>query len=161
ADSARADECVARDDLLDDVQRSPLCLKRGRRDFACEPRLVVVEESAVLDYLLRDWVESARELRERNLLAAPDSLYEAEVGRGQKPDVLAVLPVDFLNRLRDDEFESRGLLRERRGLARRAAPLRQTRHDDREPAVLNLILLHRALAHADVDVLAQRLVVVE
>src|SRR5437764_565946 len=99
SDLSGADEGVARDDLLDDVQRSPICFEGRRRDFTCETRLVVVEESAVLDYLLRDWVESARELRERNLLAAPDSLYKAEVGRGQKPDVLAVLPVDFLNRL--------------------------------------------------------------
>src|ERR1700749_1816836 len=161
ADSSGAHERVPRDDLLDDVHRPLSGFERGRRDTACEPGLVVVEEAAVLDYLLRDWVGPARELFERNLLAAPYPFDEPEVGRSEQPNVLAVLPVNLLDGLRDDESEPRRLLRERRGFARRPAALREPGDYDAKTPALHLVLLDRALAHPDVDVLAQSLVVIE
>src|SRR5215210_5040897 len=61
----------------------------------------------------------------------------------------------------DDQFYPGPLLRIRRCLARRAAAFGKTRDDHREATLLYFILLHGPFAHADVDVLAQRLVVIE
>ena len=124
-------------------------VKRRRRHFAGETRLVVLEEPAVLDDVLRDRIETLGELRERDLFAASNALDQAEVGRRQQADVLRVLAVDLLDALGDDELDAGRLLGVRRGLARRAAALREPGDDDGEAAVLDLVLLDRAFAQAD------------
>jgi hypothetical protein len=161
ADLAGAHEGVARDDLFHDVHRALLGLKpRGHR-LAREPRLVVVEQAAVFDDRLRDGVEAARELFERNLFPAADALDEAEVRGRQEPYVLRVLPVNLLDRPGDDQLYPRGLLRVGRGLARRPASLGEAGDDRAEIPLLDFHFLDGLLAHPDVNVLAERLVVIE
>ena len=69
------------------------------QDFPGQPGLVVVEETTMLDDLLRDWVESLGEFSEWNFFAATDTFDQAEIGRSQQPDVLRVLAVDLFNAL--------------------------------------------------------------
>ena len=78
-----------------------------------------------------------------------------------KPDVLRVLAVNLFDALRDDQLNARPFLSVRRSFARRTTTFRQTRNDDRKAAVLHFVLLDGAVAHADVNVFAQRLVIVE
>src|SRR5690606_8089401 len=103
---------------------------------------------------------AARELLDADRLAAPDALDQAGVGRRQEPDVLGVLAVDLLDRLRDDELHAGLQLAERRGLAARAAALRQSADDDREPAVPDRVAFDVSATQADEAVARERLVVV-
>ncbi len=114
----------------------------------------------MLDHVGADRIEPAGELADRDLLAPHRPLDDAEVGRGQEPDVLAVLPVDLLDALGDDDLDPRLALRVRRRLARAPAPLRAPADDDLEPPTLDGVALDDAAAQPDQAVPSERLVVV-
>ena len=100
--AAHVDHHVPRDDLLASVIGRRAVVDRRAPRLALQPRLVVREEPAVLDDLALIASSPRGELRERDLLAAADALDQAEVGRREQADVLAVLPVDLLDAFGDD-----------------------------------------------------------
>jgi hypothetical protein len=71
-----------------------------------QPLLIEVEKAATLDYLARDRIYTLGELGERDVFTSPDPLYEAEVGRCENSEVLAVLIIDAFNVLGDDESDT-------------------------------------------------------
>ncbi len=101
-----------------------------------------------------------RELGDRDGLAGLDAGDEAEVRRREEADVLRVLPVDLLDAVRDDELDARLQLAVGRGLAARAAALRDTADDDAEAAGLDRVFQDLAAAQADQAVPGEGLVVV-
>ncbi len=136
----------------------------GQEDFLLQARDVEGKQAAVLDDLAGDVVLAAGEFGERNLFAAPDLVDQAEVGRGQHAQVLAVLLVDALDVLGDHELDAGGALGVGRLLAARsfAAPL--AAHRAHEPAALDVAALDGQLVaalQAGVGKLAQGLVEVE
>ena len=120
----------------------------GSETLALKPRDVEREEPAVLDDLPGDFVFAGGELFERDFVARGDSLDQIEVGRGQQPEVLTVLFVDSLVVFGDDQPNTGGDFRVRRGLAARslAAPFAGNRSD--EAAVLDVVALNRELVAA-------------
>ena len=69
-------------------------------------RLTRLLGATILDDLTRDVVLSGRKLRELNHLSRLDSVDDAEVARGQNPQVLAVLVVDPLNAMSDNDLDA-------------------------------------------------------
>jgi hypothetical protein len=115
---------MAREDLLAEGHRAGERRQRRWSDPPLHTRAVVREEAAVLDDGRADRIEIAGELAHRDLFAARDAREEPEVGARQEADVLRVLAVDLLDALRDDELHSGRQLAVGRGLAARAATLR-------------------------------------
>ena len=81
--------------------------RRRQRHLPLQPGHVELEEPAVFDDLPGDLVGACGELRQRNALAGADSLDQAEVGGGENAQVLAVLIVDALDALADDDLDPR------------------------------------------------------
>jgi hypothetical protein len=74
---------------------------------------------------------------------------------------LRVLAVDLFDAFGNNQLNTGPLFGIRRRLARRAATFRKAGDDHGKAALLNLVLLYRAVAHADVDVLTQRFVIIK
>src|SRR5439155_457741 len=136
---------------------------RREDDFPLEPGDVEVEQPAVLDDAARDLALALGEGCERNRLAAPHSVDDREVGSGEYSQILAILPVDPLDVLGDDQLDAGAHLGVRRLLPRRAlaAPLAADRRHEatalhRSPRDRELL----AAFQAQVREVAQRFVVV-
>ena len=71
------------------------------------------------------------------------------IGAGVKADVLAVLPVDLLDALGDDELDAGLELGVGRRLARAAAALAAPADDHAEAAALDRVFLDDSAAQAD------------
>src|SRR3974390_1085484 len=97
------------------------------------------QQSARADHLLRDVVPSAQESLERNGLAGANALQHAEISGGQNAEVVAILAVDALEALSDDQAHAGGLLRKRARFARRALAVALASDDYLEAAVLESI----------------------
>ena len=81
--------------------------RRRQHHLPLQARHVELEEPAVLDDLPRDVVGTVGELGQRDRLAGADPVDEAEVCRGENAQVLAVLVVDALDALADDNPDAR------------------------------------------------------
>ncbi len=135
--------------------------RRRGHDLAREARDVVRVEAAALDDLARDLVRSLREFRKRDRLAPADPVDQRKIGRGEDAEVLAVLPVDPLDVLRDHEPDPGAPFRVRRLFARRALPAALSRDADGESPRLHVPFSDRlfpAAREADVRIVAQPLV---
>src|SRR2546430_651716 len=77
---SRLHESMTRDDLFHDVHRTLLRFECRRLYLSGETRFVVIEETAVFDNRFRDSVKAARELFQRNLLAATNTFDQTEIG---------------------------------------------------------------------------------
>ena len=80
--------------------------RRRQRHLAPHPRHVELEQPAVLDDLAGDVIRAGREFAQRNRLPGADSVDEPEVRRGEDAQVLAVLVVDALDALADDDLDA-------------------------------------------------------
>src|SRR5436309_2682071 len=123
---------MAGDDLLAERHGPARSVGRREDDFPLEPGDVEVEQPAVLDDAARDLALALGEGCERNRLAAPHSVDDREVGSGEYSQILAILPVDPLDVLGDDQLDAGAHLGVRRLLPRRAlaAPLAADRRHE-------------------------------
>ena len=96
---------MARNHLFAERHRTPAGGGRRQGRLALQPRHVVVEQTAVLDDAPRDFALTLGEGRERDLLAAADLGDDREIGGRQDAQVLAILPIDALDVLGDDELD--------------------------------------------------------
>src|SRR5205807_8446409 len=101
-----------------------------------------------LDELPRAFIFAAGEFSQRDFLACPHLIYKVEIRGSQYAEVLAILLVNALNVLRDDELNSRRPLGVRRLLPAGtfSTPFAaDTRH---EPTILYVAALNRQLVAA-------------
>ena len=137
----------------DDLFRNRLgAVRRGRdageRDESLQPRHGVVEQSAVLDDVALNAPRVSDERVERDLLAVSDLLDQGEIRRCEETDVRAILPVDALDVLPDDDAEPRGALGVRRSLPARPFSTPLPRHRAHEAALPDVVAADRALVAA-------------
>ncbi len=131
-----------------------------RRELAPQARPVVGEEPARPHDVGRDGVAPLREGLARHPFAPLEPLEQREVGRGEQPDVLGVLPVNLLDARRERDGDAAGQLGVGRRLARRAAALRAPAHDRPEAPALDGVFGDDPAAQAHQAVTRQRLVVI-
>ena len=79
--------------------------RRRERHLASHAGHVELEQATVRDDLPGDLVRPRRELGQRDRLARADAVDESEIGRGEDAQVLAVLVVDALDALADDDLD--------------------------------------------------------
>ena len=137
---------------------------RRQKYFPLHARHIERKQPAVLDDLPRDLILASGKFAERNLFPAANAVDQRKVGRGQQPQVLAVLFVDALDILGNHDADAGAHLGVRRLLAARsfAAPLAAHRAD--ESAALHVAAAdgrHVAAFQPKVRNLAQRLVKIE
>src|SRR5207247_1350804 len=81
---ARPHKCMTGNNLFNNCHRAPRLGQRSLQRWRCylanKSGFVVVKEAAALDDVFGDSVETTHELFERNLLAPPDALDQAEIG---------------------------------------------------------------------------------
>jgi hypothetical protein len=142
---------VAADDLLEEGQRSAVGLRRGRcrRVRAPQPRLAVREQSALAQDRRGERVAALEQLVERDRLAALDPVGEREVGGGQQPDVVRVLPVDPLEALGDHEPHAGRALGDDAVLARAALAVAPAGDDDLDAGPADRVAVDRPLPARD------------
>ena len=104
ADLSRPNEGVAGNDLLNDGHRSTCSFHDWWRDLSGQARLVVVEESAVCDDILRHWIQSPGKLGESDLFTTANAFNQTKIGGRQQSDILRVLTVDLFDALGDYEL---------------------------------------------------------
>ena len=159
-------DLAPRDDLFHEGARA--LIRRQRIDVhAVDPwqlRLAVLEQATRADHVLRDLVASFREHRQRNGFASGDPIEHRELGGRQDADVVAVLPVDTLEILGDDESDARRFLGKRARLARRPLAVPLACHENLKAAAMQRADADRHLAfhlERDVRVAREPLVVIE
>jgi len=121
---------VPRQDLLEQCPR-PVALQLRSRDPA-EVIPPVSEQSAAAEDCRSDGIPPGEQVFDRYWLATPEAFEELEIGRGEEPDIVRVLPIDALEALRDHEPDAGGLLGHRAVLARGAFAVALARDDDGE-----------------------------
>ena len=139
-------------------------LNRRQKYFSLHARHVEREQPAVFDYLPRNLIFPGSELAERNFFAAANAVDQRKVRRGQQTEVLAILLVDALDILGNDNPNAGAHFRIRRLFAARsfAAPL--AAHCAHKSATLHIAASdrrHVSALQTEVRNLAQRLVKVE
>ena len=152
---------------LDDLFDERLWLTGARAYFARARRgpvgkLAVREQPAAADDLLREGVAAAQEFVDRHRLARENAVEHGEIGGGQNADVVAILLIDALETLRDDQPYSRRQFGKRARFPRRSLAIALAGDRDLEAAVLHVEVADRFLAarfEADIRILAEPLVV--
>src|SRR5215471_9576883 len=120
----------------------------GNRRFPLEPGDIEWEQDTVLYDLAGNVVFSAREFIERDLFAGRDPRNQAEIGRRQQAEVLAILLIYTLDVFGYRQFNAGGDLGIRRLLA--AGPLASAlaRYRSDEPTPLDVSPLYRKFVAA-------------
>src|SRR6266404_4590392 len=98
---------------------------RRQRNFPLHARYIELKQPSILDDLARDVILGLSENRERNLLARSNLVDQRKICRSEHAQVLAILLVNTLNILGNDDLYAGAQLGIRRLLAARslAAPL--------------------------------------
>src|ERR1700730_8866970 len=155
---------VARKNLLRQRHGAPSRFDRRKKNLFLHARHVEGEEATIFDHLLSDLILTRGEFSEWDLFSRPDLVDQREVGRGQQAQVLAILFVNALNVLGNDQSDPSAHLGVRRLLP--AGPFAASFAADRadEPAPLDLTppnRKHIAAFEAQVGNFTERLIEIE
>src|SRR5712692_7048802 len=149
---------VAGENFLRQRHGTLLVLNRRQEDFSLHAGHVEIEEPSMLDNLARDLVFALRELGKRDFLPGADLVDQRKINRSQHTQVLAILLVNALDVLGDDDLYARAKLCVRRLLAAGALAPALAADRGHKPALFHIAALDgcfTATLQAGVGKLAQ------